>query len=130
MSLDLGQETERIATAIVDSAFKVHRTSGSGLLESVYEACLSHELRQRKLHVETQVAVPIAYEGIRIDAALRLDLLVNDHVIVELKAVEKMLPLYDAQVISYLRLLNKSLGFLINFHVPLIRDGIKRIVLS
>ncbi|MBX2990454.1 MAG: GxxExxY protein [Bacteroidetes bacterium] len=130
MSLDLDRETERIATTIVDSAFKVHKALGPGLLESVYEICLSHELRLRGLKVETQLAVPIEYEAMQIDAALRLDLLVNSLVIVELKAVEKMIPLYEAQVLSYLRLMKKRLGFIINFNVPLIKDGIKRIVLS
>lgn len=130
MSLDLDQETERIATEIVDSVFKVHKSLGPGLLESVYEICLSHELRLRGLKVETQLAVPIEYEGMQIDAALRLDLLVNSLVIVELKAVDKMIPLHDAQVLSYLRLMNKRFGFLVNFHVPLIKDSMKRIVLS
>jgi GxxExxY protein len=129
MSLDLDAETERIATSIVDSALKVHRALGPGLLESVYEACLSHELRLRGLKVETQVAVPIVYEGLNVDAALRLDVIVNDSVVIELKAVEKMIPLYEAQVLSYLRLMNKRLGFLINFNVPLLKDGIRRIVL-
>lgn len=130
MSLDLDQETERIATEIVDSVVKVHKSLGPVLLESVYEICLSHELRLRGLKVETQLAVPIEYEGMQIDAALRLDLLVNSLVIVELKAVEKTIPLYEAQVLSYLRLMKKLLGFIINFNVPLIKDGIKRIILS
>ncbi|MDL1892661.1 GxxExxY protein [Sphingobacteriales bacterium CHB3] len=130
MSLDLDQETERIATEIVDSVVKVHKSLGPVLLESVYEICLFHELRLRGLKVETQLAVPIEYEGMQIDAALRLDLLVNSLVIVELKAVEKTIPLYEAQVLSYLRLMKKLLGFIINFNVPLIKDGIKRIILS
>jgi GxxExxY protein len=130
MSLDLDEESERIATAIVDSAFKIHKALGPGLMESVYEICLSHELRRRGLRVETQVAVPIEYEGLLFDAALRLDLLVNDSVIVELKAVDKMIPLYDAQVLTYLKLMKRRLGFLINFNVPLIKDGMRRIVLT
>ena len=129
MSLDLDQHTESIASAIVDSAYKIHRALGPGLLESVYEACLSHELRLRGLRVETQVVVPIEYEGLLIEGALRLDLLVSDSVVVELKAVEKMIPLYDAQVLSYLRLMKKRLGLLINFNVPLIKEGIRRIIL-
>lgn len=129
MGLDLDNETERIATIVVDSAFKVHKALGPGLLESVYEVCLLHELRLRGLRVESQRPVPILYEGLRIDAALRLDLLVNDLVIVELKAVDKMIPLYDAQLLSYLKLMKKRLAFLINFNVTLIKDGIRRIVL-
>ena len=122
-------ETDRIAAAIVDAALKVHKALGPGLLESVYETCLTHELRSRGLSVENQVAVLIHYEGLQLDAALRLDMLVNDLVIVELKSVEKMTPLYDAQVLSYLRLTKKRLGLLINFNVPLIKDGIRRIIL-
>jgi GxxExxY protein len=129
MSLDLDPETEKIATAIIDSAFKVHKALGPGLLESVYDVCLTHELRIRGLKADSQVAVPIVYDGLQVDAALRLDLLVNDAVIIELKAVEKLIPLYDAQVLSYLKLMKKRLGFLINFNVPLIKDGIRRIVL-
>lgn len=121
-------ETERIATAVVDAAFRVHSTLGPGLLESVYEACLCHELGQRGIPFQTQMALPVVYEGARVDAGLRLDLLVADQLIVELKAVEKMLPLYDAQLLTYLKLTGLRLGLLINSNVPLIRDGIRRIV--
>ncbi len=123
------KETDRIASLIVDSSLKVHRALGPGLLETVYEACLSHELRSRGLKVENQIIVPIVYDGLTIDAGLRLDMLVNGLVIVELKAVEKMIPVYEAQILSYLKLTKKRLGILINFNVVLIKDGIKRIIL-
>ena len=121
-------EVERIAAAIVDAAFKVHSTLGAGLLESVYEACLCHELRQRDVPFQSQVVLPVIYDGVRLDAGLRLDLLVASQVIVELKAVEKMVPLFDAQRLTYLKLTGLRLGLLINFNVPLIKDGIRRIV--
>jgi GxxExxY protein len=125
----IAPETERVASAIIDSAFKVHRTLGPGLLESVYELCLAHELRQRGLSVETQVSLPIIYEGLRIEGGLRLDVVVEKLVIIEIKAVEKMIPVFDAQLLTYLKLTGLRLGLLINFNVPLIKDGIKRIVL-
>jgi len=121
-------ETERVARVAVDGAFKVHAALGPGLLESVYEACLCHELEKRGVPFRTQVAVPVVYEGLRLDAGLRLDLLLADRVVVELKAVEKMSSLFDAQLLSYLRLAGLRLGLLINFNVPLIKDGIRRIV--
>jgi GxxExxY protein len=125
----LSPEIEKLATAVVDSAFKVHKTLGPGLLESVYETCLLHELRLRGISVDTQVPVPIIYEGLELDSALRLDLLVEKRLTVELKAVEIMHPVYEAQILSYLRLTGLRLGLLINFHVSLIKDGIKRIIL-
>jgi GxxExxY protein len=123
-------EVERIAAAIVDSAYKVHLTFGPGLLESVYEACLTHELRQRGLTVERQVAVPIVYDGELLDEGFRIDLRVNGSVIVEVKAVEVLLPVFAAQVKTYLKLTGHPLALLINFNVPLIKDGIKRVVLT
>jgi GxxExxY protein len=122
-------EIERVASAIIDAAFKVHSTLGPGLLEGVYEVCLMHELVKRGLVVKRQVAVPIFYDGVRMDTDLRIDLLVENCVIVELKSVEKMIPLYDAQTLTYLKLSNKRLGILINFNVRVIKDGIKRIIL-
>jgi GxxExxY protein len=121
-------EAERIATAVVDAAFTVHSSLGPGLLESVYEACLCHELTQRDIPFQAQVALPVMYNGTRLEAGLRLDLLVADRVIVELKAAEKMVPLYDAQLLTYLKLTGLRLGLLINFNVPLIKEGIRRIV--
>lgn len=122
-------EAEKIAKEIVDSAFKVHKTLGPGLLESVYEVCMTHELVGRGLSVETQLDVPIHYDDILIKAGFRLDMLVEKEIIVELKAVEQMHPVFDAQIMTYLKLANKRIGFLINFNVPLIKDGIKRIIL-
>jgi GxxExxY protein len=121
------EETECIATIIVDSAFKVHTSLGPGLLESIYELCLVHELRKHGLSVKTQVGVPVVYDGIRLDGGLRLDILVNDLIVIEVKAVELMNPVFEAQILSYLRLTDRRLGFLISFTVPLIKDGIKRI---
>jgi GxxExxY protein len=121
--------TERVAAQIVDAAFKVHSTLGPGLLESVYEACLVHELEKRDLTVRQQMALPVVYDDLRLDAGLRLDLLVEDQVIVELKAVERFLPVFEAQVLTYLKLTDKRLGLLINFNVPRIKNGIKRLIL-
>jgi GxxExxY protein len=122
-------ETERVATAVMDAAFKVHRALGPGLLESVYEICLCQELARQGIPFERQVNLPVVYEGVRLDAGLRLDLLVANVVIVELKAVEQMIPLYEAQVLSYLKLTGKRLGLLINFNVAVLKDGFKRLVL-
>lgn len=122
-------ETEQIATQIVDAAFKVHFALGHGLLESVYEACLLDELKSRNMTAQRQVALPIVYEGLRIDSGLRLDLLVEDRVVVELKAAEKFLPVFDAQLLTYLKLSGHRLGLLINFNVPRIKNGIRRIIL-
>ena len=117
---------EELATEIVDVAYVVHKTLGPGLLESVYEVCCLHELRKRK--VERQVIVPVIYDGITFDEGFRIDLLVEDLVICELKAVKEVNPVFEAQLLSYMRLTNKRLGFLINFHVPLIKDGIQRFI--
>ena len=122
-------ETERIAKEIVDAAVAVHRALGPGLLESVYEACLDHELGSRGIDVRRQVRLPVEYKGVRVDAGLRLDLVVQDCVIVELKAVEDIAPVHKAQVLTYLKLTGHRLGLLINFNVPLVRDGIQRIIL-
>jgi GxxExxY protein len=122
-------ETDRIARAVVDAAYTVHKSLGPGLLESVYEVCLAHEISKRGFHVERQVAIPVVYDDVRLDAGLRLDLLVEKCLIVELKAVEAILPVHRAQMLTYLRLTGHRLGLLINFNVPLIRDGIQRIAL-
>ncbi len=113
---------------IVDAAMKVHTALGPGLLESAYEVCLVHELRKRGLKVRPQVTLPVVYDGVEIDAGYRLDLLVEDAVIVELKAVANVLPIHEAQLLSYLKLSGCKLGLLINFHVLQLKDGIKRIV--
>jgi len=122
-------ETEKIVTAIMDAAFKVHRALGPGLLESVYEACLVREFELQGVKVERQVAVPVEYEGMALDAGLRLDLLVAGQVVVELKAVEKMNPLFEAQLLTYLKLTGKRVGLLVNFNVAKLKDGFKRMVI-
>jgi len=124
----VSSEVDATARAIVDAAIKVHKTLGPGLLESVYEACLYHELVQRGLRVERQVAVPIVYDGITLLEGLRLDLLVNNLVICELKAVESLQPVHQAQLLTQLRLSGKRLGLLLNFNVALMKDGIRRLV--
>ena len=121
-------EMERIATQIVDAAFKVHSALGPGLLESVYETCLEYELLKRGLRVERQKKVTIRYDDVELDDALRLDLLVEALVLVEVKAVETMHPVFTAQTLTYLKLTERRLAFLINFNVVRIKDGIKRLI--
>jgi GxxExxY protein len=119
---------EEIGALVVDSAIKVHSALGPGLLESAYRACLAHELKMRGLDVSQENPLPIRYEGKEINVGYRIDLLLDQKVIVELKAVERLLPIHTAQVPSCLKLSGYKLGFLINFNVPHLRDGIKRIV--
>ncbi len=126
---DLPAELEVLATTIVDAAIKVHARLGPGLLESVYEACLAHELKNRGLKVATQVWLPVLYEGLQLDAGLRIDLLVEDQVVIELKAVEAVLPVHHAQLLTYLKLSGHRLGFLMNFNAALLKDGLHRRVL-
>ena len=118
---------EEIATEIVDSCYKIHKSLGPGLLESAYEICLEYELKSRGFVVERQVPQPVIYEEIAIDAGYRIDLMVNDLVILELKAVDQLNPIHTAQLLTYLKLSGKSLGFLVNFNTPLIKQGIKSI---
>jgi GxxExxY protein len=125
----LTEREESIAQQIVDSAYTVHRKLGPGLLEKVYEVCFCHELSKRGLRFQRQVDIPIIYDGIVFNEGLRLDVLVEDEVICELKAVEEMNLLWEAQILSHLKLTGKRLGFLINFNIPLIKDGIKRFIL-
>lgn len=120
---------ERIAKQIVDSAYRVHVQIGPGLLESVYKTCFCYEVRKRGLDVQTEVPVAIFYDGQQLEGGLRLDLLVEGQIIRELKAVKEIHPVFEAQILSYLKLTKRRLGFLINFNVPLIREGIKRIIL-
>jgi GxxExxY protein len=122
-------EIERVAQLVVDAAFKVHTFFGPGLLESAYEACLAYELLKRGFTVETQVPVPLVYEEVKLDAGFRIDILVNRCVLIEVKAVEKLIPIFEAQVLTYLKLTGIRVGFLINFNTKLIKDGIKRLVL-
>ena len=119
---------EDIAAIIVDSAIKVHRALGPGLLESAYQRCLAHELRKRGLCVETEVVQPVTYDGEQIDAGYRIDVLVEGCIIVENKAVEQLLPIHAAQLLTYLKLHDCRLGFLLNWNVRLMKDGIKRMV--
>lgn len=125
----IAAETERVAAQVMDAAFKVHRALGPVLLESVYEICLCHELTKQNVSFENQLSLPVLYDGIRLDGGLRVDLLVADAVIVELKAVERLIPLYEAQLLTYLKLSGKRLGLLINFNTPVLKDGFKRMVL-
>ena len=121
-------DRNQISGAIVDAAMKVHSALGPGLLESAYAACLRHELIKRGLKVISEVPVPVVYDGIRLDAGYKLDLLVEDTVVVELKAIEALAPIHQAQIISYLKLTGKPIGLLINFHTVHLKDGIKGFV--
>ena len=118
----------QITGTIVTAAMKVHSELGPGLLESAYEACMAHELRKQGLRVAKQVALPVIYDGERIELGYRIDLLVEDLVVVEIKCVETINPVHEAQLLSYIRLSGKNVGLLINFHVAHLRDGIKRMV--
>lgn len=121
-------ELELIGKKVVDAAFTVHKELGPGLLEKVYEVCFCHELEKRGLHYERQLPIQIVYDGITFKEGLRLDVLVDGSIICELKALETVNPVWEAQILSHLKLTNKRLGFLINFDVPLMKDGIRRFV--
>jgi GxxExxY protein len=121
-------DINEISGQIVDAAMKVHSTLGPGLLESAYEACLKYELGKRGFQIESQKKLPLVYDGIEIDAGFRVDLMVENKVIVELKAVDKIAPVHEAQLLSYLKITGKSLGLLINFNVCRLKDGIRRMV--
>jgi len=114
---------------IVDSAYSVHKKLGPGLLEKIYEACFCHELTKRELPYQRQVNIPIVYDGITFEEGLRLDVLVENLIVCELKAVDEMNPVWEAQVLNHLKLTAKRLGLLINFNEKYIKDGIKRIIL-
>ncbi|HZL86858.1 MAG TPA: GxxExxY protein [Pirellulaceae bacterium] len=124
----LTEVEERIAKAIVNACFRFHSTLGPGLIEGVYEVCVCHELAKAGFKVRRQQYVSIKYDNITIKKALRLDILVNDLVICEVKAVLDMHPVFEAQLLTYLKLTDKRLGFLVNFNVPLIKDGIQRFI--
>lgn len=124
---EISRTLDEIARSAVDCAFKVHTTLGPGLLETVYESCLAHELEARGHTVLRQVPVPVVYGELRLSGALRIDLLVDNALIIEVKAAERPNPLFDAQVLTYLKLTERRLGLLINFNVPRIKDGIKRL---
>lgn len=121
-------QINEITGQIIDAAIKVHSAIGPGLLESAYEACLSFELRDRGLHVEQQKELPVVYRDVRLNVGYRLDLLVENCVIVELKAVDHTTPLHEAQLLSYLKLSNLNVGLLVNFNVTRLKDGLKRLV--
>ncbi|HUW37533.1 MAG TPA: GxxExxY protein [Rhodocyclaceae bacterium] len=129
MHQEVGKELDALARQVVDAAFTVHKTLGPGLLESAYEVCLGIELNRRGIDFESQLPLSIIYEDTTVESAFRLDILVEDRLIVELKAVERLLPIHEAQLLTYLRLSQRRLGLLINFNTPLIKDGIKRLVL-
>lgn len=120
-------ELNKITEHIIGSAIEVHRHLGPGLLESTYEACLAYELSQLGMTIECQQKIPLVYKEVRLDCGYRLDMLVNGLVVVEVKAIDKLLPIHEAQRLSYLKLTGRKLGLLINFNVLLLKDGVKRI---
>jgi len=123
------RDLNELSGIIVDAAIQVHSALGPGLLESAYETCLAaYELRERGLRVRTQVALPVVYKTIRMDVAYRIDMLVEESIVVELKTVSRLLPIHEAQLLTHLKLSDHRLGLLLNFYVPLMRDGIKRMV--
>jgi len=121
-------DIEEIAKKIVDAAIKVHTALGPGLLESAYQKCVGYELKRGGLKVECEVFLPITYENIKIDAGYRIDMIVEGSVIVENKTVEKLMPIHEAQLLTYLKMKNYKLGFLLNWNVPRMKYGIKRMV--
>jgi GxxExxY protein len=129
MHQEIPKELDDLANSVVDAALTVHKALGPGLLESAYQACLKIELEKRGVPCAVECILPICYEGVTIESAYRIDLLVGHRLIVELKAVDQLLPIHSAQLLTYLRLSGNRLGLLINFNTPLIKDGIKRIVL-
>lgn len=113
---------------IIGAAISVHRALGPGLLESAYEECLCFELSQRGLNFKRQVPLPVVYKGVKLDCGYIMDIVVEDEIILEIKAVDRLIPVNDAQLLSYLKLYNKRIGLLMNFHVPVLKDGLKRLV--
>ena len=122
------EDINKLSGIILDSAIEVHRNLGPGLLESVYESCLCKEFDLRKIYYQRQVSLPINYKGEQLDADYRIDILVENEIIIELKSVDIMHPVFKAQLLTYLKLANKNLGLLINFNVPKLVDGFKRMV--
>jgi GxxExxY protein len=125
----ISEDIETIANKVFNCGLKVHRELGAGLLESIYEVCLAHEINKIGLKVERQVQLPIIYDGITFDAGMRLDLLIEDKLIIEVKAVESLLPVHHAQLMTYLKLTKNRLGLLINFNIHLFKNGTKRVIL-
>jgi len=124
------QRENIISEKIIGAAIEVHRVLGPGLLESAYEECLSYELVEAGFKIERQIPLPIIYKEVKLDCGYRLDIVVEDLVIIGLKTVEKLMPIHEAQLLTYLKLTNRKLGLLLNFNVPVLKDGIKRIVNS
>ena len=122
------EEFNRLSKAILDACIVVHKAMGPGLLESIYVLCLLQELRTRGIRVMTEVSIPLVFKGVELTKDFRIDMLVEDEIILELKSVEVILPVHHAQIISYLKLADKRQGFLINFNVPVVKDGFKRFV--
>ncbi len=122
------KDIEKIATSIVHSAIKIHKALGPGLLESVYQKCLSYELRKSGLEVDCELPLPVAYESVKLDTGFRIDMMVQHTVIIENKTVKKILPIHEAQLLTYLKLSDIKLGFLLNWNVVLMKDGISRMV--
>jgi GxxExxY protein len=125
----ISASAEGVAKLVIDAGLKVHRAFGPGLLESAYEHCLAHELQSRGVAVRRQVSLPILFDGVKLDAGYRLDLLVEEQIIVEVKSVEALTPLHEAQLLTYLKLSQIRLGFLMNFNVQLFKQGLRRLVL-
>jgi GxxExxY protein len=123
-------EINRVTGTVIGAAIEVHRALGPGLLESAYEECLCRELSLRKIPFERQRSLPVKYKGVSLDCGYRLDLLIADQVVVEVKAVEKLLPIHEAQILTYLRLGGWKAGLLLNFNVPVLKQGIRRLVLG
>ncbi len=122
------EQYNKLSKQILDASLTVHKEMGPGLLESVYESCLLQELSLRNIEVKSQVFLPLHYKGVELNKDFRIDILVENEIIIELKAVDTILPVHEAQIISYLKLADKKLGFLINFNVPLIKDGFRRFI--
>ena len=127
---ELSRREKELCTGIVDCAFQVHKKLGPGLLERIYESCFCYELDKHSIPYRRQVDVPLLYDGQILKDRLRLDVLVDDQVVVEIKAVEAVLPVWYAQVRSYLQLINRHVGFLLNFNVPVIKEGIRRLCMD
>jgi GxxExxY protein len=127
-NMDERDRLDQISRRIIGAAIEVHKALGPGLLESAYQACLAFELRERGLNVKEQTPLPVIYKGVHLDCGYRLDLIVEDEIVVEIKAVEQLAPIHDAQLLSYLRMSHRKVGLLMNSHVRVLKDGLKRIV--
>jgi len=121
-------ELNLLSQEVLDAAFRVHTALGPGLLESAYEHCLCYELGKHKIEVCRQVQLPVVYDGVKIDAGYRIDILVENRIIIEIKAIDRLLPIHEAQLLTYLKLANKQIGLLINFNVRSLKHGIKRMI--